>query len=81
MSARWSALTSATTADAQIVPIAPVATATAAAIAGRTPSRIVVDVIAASATATHTAANRFARNATDPIGRSSKSRAARMYVG
>jgi RNA polymerase-interacting CarD/CdnL/TRCF family regulator len=81
MKARWSALTSATTAEAQMVPIAPVATATVAAIIGRTPSRIVVDVMTARATATQTAANRFARKAIDPIGSSSKSQAARMYVG
>ena len=76
--ARWSPLTSATTADPQIVPIAPVATAAATAIAGRTPRRSVVDVIAASATETHTAASRFARKATEPIGSSSNSQAVRM---
>ena len=74
-------MTSATTADAQTVPTAPVATAAAAAMEGRTPSRSAEFVIAASATATHTAASRLARNATDPIGSSSNSQAVRMYVG
>ncbi len=69
-------MTSATVADPQIVPTAPVPMAAAAAIAGRTPSRMPIRVATARASAVHTAENRFARNATSPSGSRSNSQAA-----
>ena len=74
-------MTSATSADDQTVATAPVASAAIAASHGRTPTRPPIAVRVPSATATHTADSRFARQATDPSGSSSNSHAMRMYVG
>ena len=71
-------MTSATTADDQTVTTAPVASAASAASTGRTPTRGPIAVSDPSATATHTADSRFARQATEPSGTSPNSQAIRM---
>ena len=70
-------MTSATSADDQTVATAPVARAATAASHGRTPIRCPIAVRLPSATETHTADSRFARQANVPIGSSSNSQAVR----